>query len=120
MIKNAIRFIAAAFMLAALFTATPPATALAQPTVDGAKAAGLLGEQWNGYLGVVVANAPADVVSLVEEINLKRRQKYREIARTNGTSLEAVEIIAGKKLVERAGPGTYVRTGPDQSWVAKP
>lgn len=120
-LKNAIRFVATALMLAVMFAAAPaPATAQAQPTVDGAKAAGLVGEQWNGYLGLVGDGASAEVRKLIEEINLKRRQKYREIARTNGTSLEAVEAIAGKKLVERAASGTYVRTGPNQGWVAKP
>lgn len=116
---NAIRLVAAALILAVSFAATPM-TAVAQQSVDDAKASGLIGEQWNGYLGLVSSSASADVKKLVDEVNLKRRQKYREIARTNGTSLEAVEIIAGKKLVERAPSGTYVRTGPNTGWIAKP
>lgn len=87
--------------------------------LEQAKGAGLVGEQADGYLGLVKAGAPADVVRMVEEVNLKRRESYRAIAQKNNTNLAAVEAIAGKKLVERAPSGEFVRDGSG-NWVKKP
>ena len=84
-------------------------------SLDEAKSAGYVGETQQGYLGVV-KSAPG-VEQLVNQINLERRQHYREIARKNGTSLNAVEAIVGQKLIGRAGPGEYVQ-GPS-GWVKK-
>jgi len=77
--------------------------------LEDAKAAGYLGEQANGYLGVVSSSAPAQAVSLAKEINLKRRAKYREIAEKNQTTLKAVEAVVGQKLISRANPGEFVQ-----------
>jgi uncharacterized protein len=93
------------------------APAQAEPLED-AKAAGLVGERIDGYLGVVGSSAPADVVQLVEQVNAERRAKYAEIAQKQGAPVEAVAQIAGKKLIERAGPGEYVM-GADGQWQHK-
>ena len=92
-------------------------TATAGP-LDDAKRAGQIGEQANGYVGVVSGNAPAGVRQLVDEINLKRRAEYRSLAQRNGTSLQAVEALVGKKLVERAPGGQFVRM-PNGRWARK-
>ena len=86
--------------------------------LEDAKAAGFLGEQPNGYLGVVKNSAPANIVKLAEEINLKRRAKYREIAAKNQTNLSAVEAVVGQKLIQRANPGEYILT-PSGQWRQK-
>ena len=67
--------------------------------LDQAKSQGLVGEQLNGYLGVVVSPAPADVRALVRDINAKRQQAYQRIATDNGISLEQVAVLAGKKAI---------------------
>jgi hypothetical protein len=87
-------------------------------TLDQAKSQGLVGEQPNGYLGVVVANASGAVQSLVADINKKRKAEYQGIAQRNNTSVEAVEALAGKKAIERTPPGQYVRL-PNGQWVRK-
>ncbi len=84
--------------------------------LDAAKAQGLVGEQPNGYLGVVKATPEA--VELVADINDRRRDAYQRIARENGITLDQVSNLAGQKAIERAGSGTYVRT-PDGQWVTK-
>jgi hypothetical protein len=94
-----------------------PAAALAL-SLDEAKAAGLVGEQPDGYLGVV-AGAQPDVASMVERINSERRAHYVEIAKRNGTSVSAVEALAGKKTIERTPSGEYVMV-PGRGWVRKP
>lgn len=87
-------------------------------SLDEAKDAGLVGEQRNGYLGIVVSGPSAQVKSLVEDINSKRRDVYQQIAQRNGTSLEAVTALAGKKAIEKTSAGNYVQ-GTDDGWYKK-
>ena len=95
------------FALGVAFALVPAGEASAQ-SLDQAKAAGLVGERADGYVGIVDPSAPAAVVTMVQNINGQRRAKYQEIAAQNATSLRAVEAIAGEKLVSRASPGEYV------------
>ena len=53
-------------------------------SLDQAKAAGQVGERIDGYVGVVDANAPADVRAMVDQINAERQAKYKEIADKQG------------------------------------
>lgn len=87
-------------------------------TLEEAKTQGIVGEQPNGYLGVVRPGASADVQALVQDINRKRRQTYEDIARRNTTSLEAVEILAGKTAIDNTRPGNFVQL-PSGQWVKK-
>ncbi|OIO73919.1 MAG: hypothetical protein AUJ57_03355 [Zetaproteobacteria bacterium CG1_02_53_45] len=82
-----------------------------------AKAAGQIGEQSNGYLAVV-GSAPGDVQALVNNINGQRRAAYQKIAQSNGTSLQAVEVLAGRKAIDKTPSGQYVRSASGQ-WVRK-
>jgi uncharacterized protein YdbL (DUF1318 family) len=81
-----------------------------------AKAKGLVGEQADGYLGVVSGGGEAS--ALAEQVNAKRRAEYGEIAQKRGTSVDTVAKLAGAKLVERTPGGQYVR-GSDGRWVKK-
>ncbi len=90
--------------------------ALAGP-LDDAKAAGWLGERSDGYVGIL-AGAPANAGALARDINAKRKAKYQGIATANGTSLAAVEMLVGKKLIARAKPGDYIMNAGGQ-WVRK-
>jgi hypothetical protein len=83
-----------------------------------AKAQGLVGEQANGYLGLVRPNASGEVKALMKEINAKRKKEYQAIARRNNTALNTVEALAGKKAVERTASGQYVKL-PSGKWVKK-
>ena len=75
-----------------------------------AKNSGLVGEQLNGYLGVVDKNAGSGVHALVKDVNAKRKTKYEAIASQNSTSLETVELLAGKKAIEKTQAGNYIQT----------
>ncbi|MGX2040212.1 YdbL family protein [Methylocaldum sp. MU1018] len=86
--------------------------------LDDAKKQGLVGEQPNGYLEAVAPNPPADVRALIADINAKRRQKYEQVAKTNGTSLSVVETLAGKTAIEKTPRGQYVRS-PAGNWIKK-
>ena len=85
-------------------------------SLEEAKAKGLVGERANGYLGVVNA-ADREAQALAQEINQKRRQAYEEIAKRNGTQLNAVETLAGEKAIQNTKPGQFVE-GPG-GWVKK-
>ena len=74
------------------------------------KAKGLVGERNSGYLGAV--SAPGEEVqALIADVNQKRHQAYEEIARRNGTSVNAVETLAWEKAVQNTNPGYFVE-GP--------
>ena len=79
--------------------------------LDSAKAQGLIGEREDGYLGFVVAAPGADVVALVNDINDKRRAEYERIAARNGIGRTDVEVLAGRKAIERTSSGGYVFSG---------
>jgi uncharacterized protein YdbL (DUF1318 family) len=106
--------IATAALLCLVFSLGP---AKAQ-SLEEAKASGLVGERIDGYVGLVVANPPADIQSMVDQINEERRTKYAEIADQRGVPVDAVAQIAGQKLIERASPGEFV-AGADGRWRQK-
>ncbi len=83
-----------------------------------AKAQGLVGEQPDGYLGLVKSDAGADVRAMMNDINARRRQEYHAIAQRNHTELSVVEALAGKKAIEQTPPGQWVRL-PSGNWVKK-
>jgi uncharacterized protein YdbL (DUF1318 family) len=102
--RNAARWLALASVLVLVLAAAPALAA----DLDGAKAAGQVGERVDGYLGLVDADAPGDVKALVESVNAGRREKYAEIATKRNVPVDAVAAQAGAKLIERAQPGHYV------------
>ena len=87
-------------------------------TLHDAKSRGLLGEMPDGYLGVVNPPASPDIQTLINTINQKRKSKYQEIAKRNGTKLSAVEVLAGKTAIKRTKPGHFVRL-PSGQWTKK-
>ena len=86
--------------------------------LDDAKAAGLVGESSTGYLGVVSPPGDAATRALVDDINARRKARYREIAASNGIDLEAVELLAGQKAIDRTPAGRFVR-GANGAWRRK-
>jgi hypothetical protein len=86
--------------------------------LEQAKREGLIGERADGFVGVVVANPPSEVEELALQINAKRRERYQQIAQENGTSIDAVAMLAGEKLVARAAKGEWV-TDAQGNWRQK-
>ena len=97
------------------------ATALASPShaqnlsLDQARAQGFVGEEQNGYLGVV-QNAPG-VSALVQSVNAQRRMHYESIAAQNGVPLSVVEAQAGQNLISRLPNGAFYRS--NGSWARR-
>jgi hypothetical protein len=89
-------------LFAALALAAP---ALAQtPALNAARAAGSIGERFDGYLGVA-APVSAAVRSQVASINIQRRKLYSNLAARRGVSPRDVGITAGCQLLARVGVG---------------
>jgi uncharacterized protein YdbL (DUF1318 family) len=107
--------------LRSLLTGIALAVTLAVPALaldlHEARAKGLLGEQWDGYVGIVASPTP-ELERLAADVNAKRKAHYQEIAQRNGTQLEAVAALAGKKLVEGAPSGQFVKT--NGGWTQVP
>lgn len=100
--------------LAAMLGLSVPA--VAQDPLAGAKQAGQVGERPDGLVGVV-PGAPAAVQALAEQVNAQRLQRYRDIAASNGTSVDKVQAVAGQQLIDRTPSGQYVLSGG--RWVKK-
>lgn len=97
-----------------LALAAPPAalaqTAAAKATVDAAKAAGIVGEQADGFLGFVTASGDAGLRTAVAEINAGRAQLYREAAAKNGVSVDAAGASAFTTVIQgRLKPGEFFK-----------
>lgn len=106
-------------VVAGTLIAGPALAATAKATVDAAKAAGVVGEQNDGYLGFVKAGADAEVQAAVAEINAGRAQLYRGVAAKNGVTPEAAGAAAYQTVVQlKLAPGEYYQT-PDGAWVRK-
>jgi uncharacterized protein YdbL (DUF1318 family) len=74
------------------------------PAVDAERAAGQIGERYDGYLGVA-GPVSATVRSQVASINIRRRSLYSNLAASRGVSPSDVGITAGCQLLARVGVG---------------
>lgn len=87
----------------------------AMSALADAKTAGYVGEQPDGYLGVVRPVNQADDIARL--INQARRAEYQRLARQNGIQLSDVEAIAGKKAIEKTPAGQYIQL--NGNWLKK-
>ena len=87
-------------------------------SLDEAKDRGLVGERPNGYLGAVSNSPSSEIQAVISSINSQRKQRYQDIAASNKTNLEAVEILAGKTAITKTRPGHYIQL-PSGEWVKK-
>ena len=81
-----------------------------------AKSQGLIGEQANGYIGLIKDSTEAK--ALIEDINTKRKEAYISLAKKNNLKLQDVEKLAGKKLTKKAVPGEFIQSATG-AWVKK-
>jgi uncharacterized protein YdbL (DUF1318 family) len=73
------------------------------------RASGQAGEQADGYMGVV-GSAPANVRAQVEDVNIKRRAVYTDLAAKRGVKIEeAAAATACEIFATRVQPGQYYR-----------
>lgn len=86
----------------------------AMSALGGAKAQGLVGEQADGYLGVVSNSGQA--ADIAAQINAARRAEYQKVANSSGASL--ADGGHGRQEGDGENPaGQYVQVGG--KWVKK-
>ncbi|MFK3891555.1 YdbL family protein [Sphingomonas sp. NPDC079357] len=106
-------------LIAALAAVAVPVAAWAQrdPAYAAARAAGEIGEQPDGYLGVV-GSGSASLRALVSNINIQRKAAYTQKAQASGATVEQLAFTSGCNLIAQTRPGEKYRT-PDGSWETR-
>ena len=92
------------FATAAIALAMTGAAVAQTPAVDVARSGGLIGERFDGYVGIVRPVTPA-VRSEVAKINNERRALYSRLAAAKGASPSDVGVTAGCQLLARVPVG---------------
>ena len=102
----------------AVIPAARAEVATAKGIVDAAKAQGVVGEQADGYLGLVSGSASSAISAAVAEINAGRAAVYKDTAAKTGVSPAAAGEAAAKQILERMPSGLYYRPAGG-SWTKK-
>ncbi|MCX8643067.1 MULTISPECIES: YdbL family protein [unclassified Gilliamella] len=79
----------------------------AMDALSQAKAQGFVGEQDDGYLGVVKNEANASEIAQL--INQARKAQYQKVSAETNVSLSEVEKRAGSKAQEKTPVGQYIK-----------
>ncbi len=87
----------------------------AMSSLSQAKVNGVLGEQADGYLGVVKNEGNAGEIAQL--INQARKQQYQKVSSQSHISLSEVETIAGSKAQEKTPSGQYIKQ--QGQWIRK-
>lgn len=113
------KLFAALVMLAASLSLSP---AVAQDAViDQAKAQGVVGEMYTGYLGIADSSrATADLRRRVDEVNARRLSIYTDTSQRTGESVSTIAALTAEKQIQRAMSGEAVSAGAGQGWQRKP
>ncbi len=102
-----------AMLMAAAWLAVPQAAVAQEPAaIAQARAAGQVGERYDGYLGVV-GSVPDMVRRQVGAINIKRRSLYAGLASRKGVTTEEVGLTAACSLLRRVPVGGAYLAGQD-------
>ena len=96
---------------------TPDGGMAQERPLDGPRAAGTVGERYDGFAHVRGAASP-DIVALVNKTNAERRALYEQRAKNEGVPLDAIEKIYAGQIMQSAPPGTWFLSQNGQ-WTRK-
>ena len=102
--------------VAALTLGATAAQAQRDPAYAAARAAGQVGEQPDGYLGIVGGATP-ELRAIVNSINIQRKAAYTRGA-TNGSTVEQFAFVSGCNLIAQTQPGEKYQA-PNGSWQTR-
>lgn len=92
----------------------------AKSIVDQAKIDKTVGEKLNGYLDFVTQDVSAEIRAAVNEINIKRKSIYTNLAREQNVGISDIAGLTGEKLIAKAKPGEMVMMGDNLWHVVEP
>lgn len=107
-------------MAAAMLLAAAPAALQAEgrsPEYSAARAAGQVGEQQDGYLGVIGSQSAA-IVAMVRDLNNKRRAVYTDGAAASKSTVQEYATATACRLLAETKPGEKYQA-PDGSWQTR-
>lgn len=87
------------------------------PAYAAARAAGQVGEQPDGYIGIVGAATP-ELRALVNNINIQRKSAYTQKAQASGATVEQMAFTSGCNLIAQTDAGEKYK-GPDGVWKTR-
>ncbi|WP_454278323.1 YdbL family protein [Sphingomonas sp. Marseille-Q8236] len=93
------------------------AMAQRDPAYAAARAAGQVGEQPDGYLGIV-GTATAELRTLVNSINIQRKAAYTQKAQASGATVEQMAFTSGCNLIAQTVSGEKYKT-PEGVWKTR-
>jgi len=107
--RNKIAGLTLAGLIAGASLAPLPAYA-ASAMIERAKDQCVVGEQTDGYLGVVSgAEASDELRREMRDINQRRKAYYADIARRNGVTIRVTAALTAEKLINQASRGECYR-----------
>jgi len=98
----------------ALGAVAAPSIGQSSPAIVAARAAGQVGERYDGYLGYAAEPSPA-LRQQVYAVNIRRRALYTRLGAERGASPQEVGITAGCELLALVGVGEAYQLG-DNVW----
>jgi len=108
--KNIISISGAVLAALAVPVAAYAQSASTKATVDSAKAAGVVGEQADGFLGFVTGAADPAIKAAVAETNAGRAEIYQQAAAKNGVTPAAAGAAAFESVVKaKLRPGDFYK-----------
>ena len=94
-----------------------PVLAQRSPAYQAARSNGQIGEQTDGYLGVV-GSQPQAIQDLVDDLNIKRRANYTQNAQAHDSTVADWAFTQGCILIKNTAPGEKYQT-PSGSWATR-
>ena len=101
----------------ALIGVAGAAWAQRDPAYAAARSAGQVGEQPDGYLGLV-GGGSAELRALVNKINIQRKAAYTQKAAESGATVEQMAFVSGCNLIAQTSPGEKYQT-PGGAWATR-
>jgi uncharacterized protein YdbL (DUF1318 family) len=106
-----------AALLLLVLTLAVPAAAQSGRALDAPRAAGQVGERYDGY-AVARGAVTSDVTALVSSVNAERRQVYAQRAEVQKAPVDAVGKIYAAEILKHAPAGTWFLSESGE-WIQK-
>ncbi len=87
------------------------------PAYAAARAAGEIGEQTDGYLGIVGTATP-ELRRMVNDLNIKRKAVYAQKAQEQHATIEEYAFTSGCVLISQTEPGEKYQA-PSGRWETR-